>query len=134
MKQPYLTTKILALKTTNKYTHKSYENKQLLLLTFTNENVRGTKPDRNIGTASGMVDEAYAFYKRLASLLSDKWNENYATVMGWIRCCLSFSLLRSAIRCLRGSWSSASMFGCPVLATSVELVQAETGLSSLLSN
>ena len=54
----------------------------------------------------GMADEAYAFYKCLASLLSDKWNENCAAVMGWIRCCLSFSLLRSAIRCLRGSWSS----------------------------
>ena len=41
------------------------------------------------------------FYKRLASLYSDKWDTNYATVMGWVRWCLSFSLLRSAIRCLR---------------------------------
>ena len=79
-----------------------------------------------------MADEAYAFYKRLASLLSDKWNENnYAAVMGWIRCCLSLSLLRSAIRCLRGSWSSVGMCERPVLAASVELVQAETRLSPL---
>ena len=41
------------------------------------------------------------------------------------------SVLRSAIRCLRGSRSSVGMYGCPVLATSVELVQEETGLSSL---
>ena len=78
----------------------------------------------------GMADKAHVFYKHLASLLSDKWNEKYAAVMGWIRCCLSFSFLRSAIRCLRGSWSSSGRFGRPVLATSVELVQAETGLFS----
>ena len=77
----------------------------------------------------GMADEAHAFYKYLASLLLDKWNENYAAV-GWIRCCLSFSLLRSAIRCLKGSWSSSGSFGCPVLATSVELVQAKIRFSS----
>ena len=86
---------------------------------------------RDTGTAGGMADEAYSFYKRLASLLSDKWNKNYAAVMGWIRCYLSFSLLCSPIWCLRGSQSSTGMFGHPVLATSVELVQAETGLSSL---
>ena len=40
----------------------------------------------------GMSDEAYAFYKHLASLLSDKWTEQYSAVMGWLRCCLSFSL------------------------------------------
>ena len=48
----------------------------------------------------GMVNEATVFYRRLASLLSDKWDTNYAAVM-WVWCCLSFSLLRSAIRCLR---------------------------------
>ena len=54
----------------------------------------------------GMANEATVFYKRLASLLSDKWVTNYAAVMGWVRCCLSFSLLRYTIRCLRGSRSS----------------------------
>ena len=44
--------------------------------------------------------------------------------------CPSFSLLYSAIRCLRGSSSSIGSFGRPVLVTSVELVQAEVGLSS----
>ena len=38
----------------------------------------------------GMANEATMFYKHLASLLSDKWDSNYAAVMGWIRCCLSF--------------------------------------------
>jgi len=58
----------------------------------------------------GMADQAVVFYKRLASLLSEKRNEHYAIVMGWIRCCLSFSLLRSAICCLHGSRSSAGKF------------------------
>ena len=47
---------------------------------------------RDTGTAGGMADEAYAFYKRLASLLSDKWNKDYAAMMGWIRCWLLFIL------------------------------------------
>ena len=37
----------------------------------------------------------------------------------------------SASRCLRDFRSSSGSFGSPVLATSVELVQAETELSSL---
>jgi len=54
-----------------------------------------------------MANEAALFYKCLASLLSYEWDSNYA---GWVRCCLSFSLLRSAIRCLRGSRSSKGSF------------------------
>ena len=51
----------------------------------------------------GMGHEASTFYKRLASLLSDKWKEHYAVVLGWIRCRLSFCLLRFAIQCVRGA-------------------------------
>ena len=29
----------------------------------------------------GMADKAHVFYRHLASLLSNKWNENYAAVM-----------------------------------------------------
>ena len=39
--------------------------------------------------------------------------------------------LKAASRCLRDFRSSSATFGSPVLATSVELVQAETELSSL---
>ena len=46
------------------------------------------------------------FYKRLASLLATKWNDDYEKVMGWLRCCLSLSLLRSAIVCVCGARSS----------------------------
>ena len=46
------------------------------------------------------------FSKRLASLLATKWNDDYGKVMGWLHCCLSFSLLRSAIACVCGARSS----------------------------
>ena len=49
-------------------------------------------------------------YKRLAYLLSLKRGAPYSSVMAWLRCHLSFSLLRSAIACLRGARSHS---GCP---------------------
>ena len=42
-------------------------------------------------------------YKRLASLLAAKRDQNYGSVVSWIRCSTSFSLLRSAVTCLRGA-------------------------------
>ena len=90
----------------------------------------GTFTPLVFSATGGMSDEAYAFYKHLASLLSDKWAEQYSAVMGWLRCCLSFLLSRSANRCVRGSRSSTGSFTWSVLMTSMELIQAETGLSS----
>ena len=49
-----------------------------------------------------MRKAATVAYKRLATLTS---NKPYNNVMSWLRCHLSFSLLRSAILCLRGSRS-----------------------------
>ena len=46
------------------------------------------------------------FYRRLATLLAEKWNESYSSTLSWIRCLLSFCLLRSAIQCIRGARSS----------------------------
>ena len=71
----------------------------------------GTFTPLVFSATGGMADQAIVFYKCLASLLSEKRNEHYAVVMGWIRCCLSFSLFQSAIRCrLRGSRSSGIRF------------------------
>ena len=55
----------------------------------------------------------------------------YAAVMGWIRCCLSFSLLRSAIRCLRGSRSSKGSFGHSLGSAPIDLIQVESRLPSI---
>ena len=88
----------------------------------------GTFTPLVFSVTGGMADQAIVFYKHLASLLSEKRNEHYAVVMCWIRCCLSFSLLRSAIR---GSRSSAGRFAHENPLAAVDLVQAETGLSPL---
>ena len=56
--------------------------------------------------SGGMGELAATAYKRHASLLSFKHGQPYSIVMTWLRCHLSFSLLRSAVRCLRGARSS----------------------------
>ena len=53
--------------------------------------------------AGGMGTAATVTYRRLASLLAEKHGQPYSKTMNWIRCNLSFSLLRSAITCIRGS-------------------------------
>ena len=59
-----------------------------------------------LSSTGGLGRAATSTYKRLASLLSTKWDQPYSTTMGWIRCRLSFSLLRSAIMGIRGARSS----------------------------
>ena len=59
-----------------------------------------------LSTTGGMGREAQTFYKRLADLLSNKLDVPYSSLMGWLRCKLSFEILRSAVMCIRGSSSS----------------------------
>ena len=64
-----------------------------------------------MSTTGGMGKEATTFFKRLASLLSAKWdttysNTTYSNTLNWLRCRLSFSLLRSSIQAIRGARSS----------------------------
>ena len=56
----------------------------------------------------GMGTAATVMYKRLASLLADKHAQSYPKTMSWIRCLLNFSLLRSAIMCIRGARSTSN--------------------------
>ena len=56
--------------------------------------------------SGGMGQQGSTFYRRLAALLTEKWNESYSSTLSWIRCLLSFCLLRSAIQCIRGARSS----------------------------
>ena len=53
----------------------------------------------------GMGRAATVLYKKLTSLLSVKHEQPYSVVMNWLRCHLSFSLLKSMVMCLRGSRS-----------------------------
>ena len=71
-----------------------------------------------MSATGGVGAAANVCYKRLASLLSVKWNMPYSCSLAWIRCKLSFSLLRSSIQCLRGSRSSphTPMHPCHLVA------------------
>ena len=62
-----------------------------------------------LSASGGMGTEASIFYKRLATLLADKWDSHYSRTLCWLRCRLSFSLLRSSIQALRGARSSRGM-------------------------
>ena len=56
-------------------------------------------------TSGCMGPTATTVYKRLAAMITEKNKTNSKTIH-WLRCRLSFSLLHSAIMCLRGSRSS----------------------------
>ena len=57
-------------------------------------------------TSGGMGPTATTVYKRIASMMAQKQDKPYSRTLHWIRCKLSYSLLRSAIRCLRGARSN----------------------------
>ncbi len=59
-----------------------------------------------LSLTGGLGNAATTCYKKLASLLSVKRGQHYNTTMSWLRCRLSFSLLRSSIMCIRGARSS----------------------------
>ena len=67
---------------------------------------RGVFTPLVLSTNGGMGREASTFYKRLADLLSQRRQQTYSTVMGWLRCRISFASLRASIMCIRGSRST----------------------------
>ena len=58
-----------------------------------------------LSATGGIANQATVFYKRLACCLAMKWDQPYSSTMSWLRCRLTFSLLRSAIQCIRGARS-----------------------------
>ena len=56
----------------------------------------------------GMAPEATVMFKRLANLLAEKQQDSYGAIMGWLRCRISFNLLRSSLLCLRGTRAKPS--------------------------
>ena len=84
-----------------------------------------------MSVTGGMGRIATTVYKRLASMLSNKWNQPYATTMGWLRCRLSFSLLRSSILAIRGARSSSAHF-IRSSSSPVDLVTAESRVPAMV--
>ena len=56
-------------------------------------------------TVGGQSFECQRFYNRLSELIADKRGEPKSQTTTFIRCKISFSLLRSALLCLRGTRS-----------------------------
>ena len=59
-----------------------------------------------MSSTGGIGPCASVVLKRLGGLLAEKHAASYSSVMGLLRCRLSFALLRSSIMCIRGSRSS----------------------------
>ncbi len=60
-----------------------------------------------MSSTGGLGPASTSTYKRLATLLAAKWDQPYTSTMNWLRCRLSFSLLRSSIQAIRGARSTA---------------------------
>ena len=76
-------------------------------------------------TTSGSASPAATvILKRLAARLAEARDLSYSTVMGWLRCRLSFCLLRCAVMCFRGSRSrrTTALDNVPNLACSAARV------------
>jgi hypothetical protein len=54
-------------------------------------------------TAGGMAPQCHLVVKRLALALSEKHGLSNSVVSGWVRCRLSFALLRTTLLCVRGT-------------------------------
>ena len=75
--------------------------------------------------------EATTFYKRPVSSFSEHRDQPFSCGMKWLRCTISFSLLRSVIQCIQGAGGERSSQGHFVKSGSpVDLVTAETDLES----
>ena len=75
-------------------------------------------------TSGGIGKTADIFYKRLASMIAERRKMSYQCTIVWMRCQLNFSLIRSAIMCLRGSRYHYP----PRLPESIDLTIAESRL------
>ena len=73
-----------------------------------------------------MGQEASMVMKKLADALATKCKESYSCVVGWMQCCLTFSLSRVAVCCVGGSHSTHLGFD---QQTPVDLVKAEAQMN-----
>ena len=67
------------------------------------EQEQGTFTPLIFTTTGGMAPECQMFHSRLAELIATKKAEEYSKTMNWLRVKISFSLIRSALVCLRAS-------------------------------
>ena len=75
-----------------------------------------------MSTSGGMGPSATVALKRLAGLLAEKTDTPYSKIVNVIRCRLTFSLLDSAIMCIRGARSSRRRPASPICQDTPELI------------
>ena len=75
-------------------------------------------------TTGVMGRECLRYHSRLAELISIKRGEDYAKTMTWIRGKVSFSILRSALLCLRDSRSNRITNNVKDIDVDVEFVRS----------
>ena len=66
-----------------------------------------------MSTTGGMAHECSTFFKRLSAMIAEKRRLPYHHVITWLRCRISFALLRQGIMGLRGSRSSKTRIMIP---------------------
>ncbi|CAM1309822.1 Uncharacterised protein r2_g1998 [Pycnogonum litorale] len=76
-----------------------------------------------LSCTGGMGPAATGVVKRMASMMAEKSEINYSTLMAWIRCRLSYAMLRSSLICLRGARSTFRPVSA--ISTEAELVVTE---------
>ena len=87
--------------------HRKHENiKKRAYEQRVREIERGSFTPLVLSLTGGLGNAATVCFKRLASMFATKRDQPYSTTMAWLRCSLSFCLLRSSIRCIRGSRST----------------------------
>ena len=79
-----------------------------------------------------LANESAAFYNGLSSQLAQKYDQLYTITIGWLRCRLSFSLLRSLIHVIRGACSSTGQFEKEVHTQSLIVVVSKSRLDTAL--
>lgn len=89
----------------------------------------GTFSPLVFSTNGGMARECHTFYKRLSGMLAEKRGVSTHQTTSFLRSKISFSLLKSALLCIRGSrsvWSKENM--------NINDIELSNSLSRIVSN
>ena len=109
---------------------------------FANSGIQITKEGRrNLGAALGTQSFTEEFVtkqvqkwveevKWLAIILAERRGQPYSKIIGWLQCVLNFSLIRSAIQCIRGARSARHRPCRPSTDSSIALVAEEGRIPS----
>ena len=81
-------------------------------------------PHLFFSTSGGLGKEATVFYNCLADLVSQKHGISYHQTFSWMRCAISFSLLRSAMLAIQGS-RKLQPSEHPAISTELCLVESQ---------